>query len=54
MGRGLRGGPALVSRPGAAAILLLGLVLVLIPPGLRLYGRLSGRRDLANLGEVET
>ena len=43
----------LISRPGAAVILGLGLLLVLAPQLLRLYGRLSGRRELATLGEVD-
>jgi len=43
----------LLTRPGTAVILAVGLVLVLAPHLLRLYGRISGRRELATLGEVD-
>ncbi|HET8568730.1 MAG TPA: tripartite tricarboxylate transporter permease, partial [Candidatus Limnocylindria bacterium] len=44
---------ALLARPGTAAILAVGLVLVSVPAFVRLYGRLRGRRDLAAFGETE-
>ena len=33
--------------------LAVGVVLVLVPQALRLYGRISGRRELATLGEID-
>jgi len=43
----------LLARPGTAAILAAGLILVLVPQLVRLYGRVSGRRELASLGEID-
>ncbi|MGH2499302.1 MAG: tripartite tricarboxylate transporter permease [Candidatus Limnocylindria bacterium] len=44
---------ALVARPGTAAILAVAALALLLPLLLRLYGRLTGRSDLAQLSEVD-